>query len=69
MERQLLGSSDLKSVGYDNVSRMLEIEFTDGAVKRYFGVPTHVYQDLLESPTFNTFFREHVEDRFRDRAA
>ena len=35
----LVRSSALRSVGYDQEQRVLEIEFTNGAVYRYFDVP------------------------------
>lgn len=62
MERQPVESEALRSIGYDAASRVLEIEFTSGAIYRYFGVPAHTYSALMESNSFGSFFAEHIRD-------
>ena len=44
-----LRSTNLISVGYDGVARVLKVEFQDGRVYQYFDVPMHVYHDLLSA--------------------
>jgi hypothetical protein len=39
MIRQPVGSSNLRSVGYDPATRTLEIAFNIGAICQYDGVP------------------------------
>ena len=43
MIRQPVTSSNLRTVGYDPITRTLEIEFQDGAVYQYDGVPPDVH--------------------------
>lgn len=38
MDRTPVSSTNLKSVGYDAVNRVLEIEFHDGGIYQYFNV-------------------------------
>lgn len=40
-------SSQIKSVGYDDVTQTLYIEFDNGAVYAYFDVPQKKYHDML----------------------
>jgi hypothetical protein len=46
MIRQLVQSSSLRVVGYDNDTKVLEIGFVKGGVYRYFEVPELVYLSL-----------------------
>ena len=39
MERQHVNSSNLESVGYDPTTQTLEIEFLNGGLYQYSGVP------------------------------
>ncbi len=47
VERTPVHSSALRSVGNDQEQRVLEIEFTSGAVYQYFDVPPEVYRGLM----------------------
>lgn len=70
MERQPVESSNLKSVGYDEGSQVLEIEFRNGRVYRYTGVPRSVYQDLMRAPSLGRYFIANIRDDYGyERAA
>ncbi len=64
MIRHPVQSSNIASVGYDPESQLLEVEFKDGAVYRYLGVPASLYQSLMQAPSKGTFLHEQVKDRF-----
>lgn len=65
MERQEVTSTNLKSVGYDPSLQMLEIEFQDGSVYRYFGVPEEEHRGLLEAESKGRYFIYNIRDRYR----
>ena len=44
IERTPVSSSALRSVGYDQEQRVLEIEFTNGAVYQYLDIPAEAYR-------------------------
>ena len=46
MQRIRVESSELASVGYDEASHVLEVEFVAGGTYRYGGVPLEVYDAL-----------------------
>ncbi|MCX7429196.1 MAG: KTSC domain-containing protein [Planctomycetia bacterium] len=50
----------MRSVGYDEDQQTLEIEFTNGAVYRYFDVPAEVYRGLMAAESHGRYFHEHV---------
>jgi hypothetical protein len=64
MRRTHVASSAISSVGYDERSSVLEVEFESGAVYDYLGVPPQVYEDLLQASSKGTFVSQRVRDRF-----
>ncbi len=65
MIKQHVQSSDLRSVGYDPVNSVLEIEFNSGGVYQYFNVPASVYQALMSASSHGTYFHANIKDRYR----
>ena len=49
IQRSHVKSSALLSVGYDNKSSTLEIEFHNHAVYQYYDVPESVYNELMQA--------------------
>lgn len=56
MERIPLNSTSMISVGYDMVSRILEVEFVDGEIYQYLEVPEETYQGLLTAESKGRYF-------------
>lgn len=64
MNREPVKSSNLKSVGYDHDRRLLEIEFINGAVYEYKGVPSEIYVQFMEAYSLGSFFHEFIRDKY-----
>jgi hypothetical protein len=64
MERQIVSSSSLVSVGYDADNEILEIEFRQGAIYRYFNVPAFEYERLMSAGSHGTYFHGNIKDRY-----
>ena len=64
MFRQSVQSSNLKIVGYDDQQKILEIEFLNGRIYLYSGVPNEVYVALMEAPSHGKFFARFIKDQF-----
>lgn len=47
MKRTYVMSTDIKSIGYDDSSRMLEIEFLDSSIHQYENVPKIAHLALM----------------------
>lgn len=61
MERQRVVSSDIASIGYDTGSSTLEVEFHDGGVYEYSGVPSEVHAGLMAADSHGKFLNLHVK--------
>jgi len=64
MQRIPLNSRSLRSVGYHAGNALLELEFHDGAVYQYFGVPAESYQSLLRATSHGGYFNAHIRHHF-----
>jgi len=61
MNRQSVESSNLASVGYDAENEILEVEFKHGGVYRYFDVPMHVYEELMDASSHGQYFDRNIK--------
>lgn len=64
MHRQFVRSSNIRSVGYDPITRVLEVEFHSGGIYQYRGVPASVYQGLMSAASKGGFFADFIKDRY-----
>jgi hypothetical protein len=67
LERQPVKSRILRSVGYDDSTKILEIEFTSGLVYQYLSVPPKVYGDLMHSEEIGKYYSEKVRPKFQTK--
>ena len=67
LERQPVKSRILRSVGYDENIKILEIEFQSGLVYQYAAVPPKVYRELIRSDEIGKYFTDKVRNRFRTK--
>lgn len=64
MIRSPVASTNIVSVGYDEASETLEIEFKSGAVYQYYNVPQVIYEGLRGAPSAGQFFAYEIRDRY-----
>lgn len=64
MERKKVSSSSIRSVGYDERARLLEVEFSDGRVTQYSGVSAEIHRRMMSTPSIVSYFRDNVEESF-----
>jgi hypothetical protein len=67
LERQPVKSRILRSVGYDESTKILEIEFQTGLVYQYSGVIPKVYADFMHSDEIGKYFSEKIRPRFQTK--
>jgi hypothetical protein len=67
LERQPVKSRILRSVGYDESTKNLEIEFQSDLVYQYAGVPPKVFRELMHSEEIGKYFTDKVRNRFRTK--
>ena len=65
MLRQEVQSSELRWVGYEESTSLLEVEFHSGEIYRYFDVPARLLLELLEAESIGRFFNAHIRSKFK----
>src|SRR5262245_56013925 len=63
--RQSVESTAIAKIGYSKRRHILEIEFVNGAVYRYFDVPLSVYRDLMSAESKARFYDSNVRKHYR----
>jgi len=66
MKREAVDSSNIKSIGYDPETQVLEVEFNyrGGTVYRYKGVPMTVHAGLMEAESKGKFLNSEVKGTY-----
>lgn len=67
MERKRINAANIRAVGYDARSRVLEIEFSNGGICQYSGVSDEVHRRLVNAPSPGSYFRDNIEENFSAR--
>jgi hypothetical protein len=65
VNRESVSSSTLASVGYDESSSTLEVEFLNGAIYQYFDVPVAGYHELIQAGSVGRYFSQNIRNAFR----
>lgn len=67
MHRTSVESSHFAAVGYDPAARKMHIEFKNGAVYEYTGVPEQFHKTLMNADSQGAFFHKNVKPHFHAR--
>lgn len=62
MNRVPVRSSNIISIGYEEETQLLEVEFKTGRIYRYSSVPPHVYASLMRSESHGKYFLQHISN-------
>ena len=68
MERKIVESSNLASIGYDSSTGTLEIEFKNGAIWQYYDFPEHMWNEFEYAESHGKYFNANIKEQFRDRS-
>jgi hypothetical protein len=64
MEREIVDSSTVLSVGYEPTSGTLEVEFKNGGIYQYYNVPEPIYQSLMTSDSKGKFLHVYIKPAY-----
>ena len=64
VERQHVRSSNIKAIGYDQTSNILEIELNNGHIYQYFDVPNKIYLSLIDAASKGKYSHSGIKSRF-----
>lgn len=62
--REVVSSQIISSVGYDQSSHVLEVEFRNGWLYRYEAVPYLVYKSLMTAESHGRYLKRFIVDRY-----
>lgn len=62
MERTEVASRSIKSVGYEPVREILEVEFLNGDIYQYSPVPPLVYGEFISAGSYGTYMDDAIRD-------
>jgi hypothetical protein len=63
--RVSVSSTSIASIGYDEATQTLEVEFAHGGVYQYFDVPARVHQDLMAASSIGRYVAEEIKPFYR----
>jgi hypothetical protein len=67
MDRDSIDSSMISSVGYDQSTGTVEVEFrSSGQVWQYYDVPEHMYNEVRAAGSFGKAFNAMIKTQFRE---
>ena len=64
LEHRMLHTAQLKSAGYDEKEKILEIAFHNGQLKAYRGVPHEVARRLFAAPNPASFWEDRIAEEY-----
>jgi hypothetical protein len=56
--RTRVKSSNIFSIGYDPVNKILQVEFKKGSIYEYYDVPDNVYQNFMKAGSKGNFISQ-----------
>lgn len=62
MNRILVNSTTISSVGYNADTLVLEVEFINGALYKYLDVPATVYLRFMNADSKGQFYNYYIRD-------
>jgi KTSC domain len=61
MQRTSVSSSNIAAIGYDAKQQVLEVEFLNGSVYQYSGIPESLYIGLMNAASHGSYFDNHIK--------
>jgi len=65
MQRQSVSSSNIASIGYDDASQTMEVEFLNGSVYQYFDVPRNEYNGMMSASSHGQYLAQNIKGNYR----
>jgi hypothetical protein len=64
MDRAPVSSSNIAAIGYDEDTQILEVEFTDGSVYQYSGVPPSEHNGMMNADSKGKYLHANIKKRY-----
>lgn len=64
MSRISVSSSNVRSIGYDEWTSTLEVQFHSGGIYQHSNVPSHLYVSFMDAGSKGSFYWSHLRNRY-----
>ena len=64
MDRSAVASTNVLSIGYDEPSQTLEIEFASGTIYQYYNVGADLYHQLMQAPSKGQILNTYLKNAY-----
>lgn len=64
MMRDYVASSTIASIGYDEASQTLEVEFNTGSVYQYYNIGSELYQNFIQAGSKGQFLNAYIRNAY-----
>jgi len=62
--KEIVGSSNISQIDFDEFLGTMTIGFTNGSVYEYYGVSAELYEQFISAPSIGKFFQSNVRTKF-----
>lgn len=63
MNRTVVQSSNVRSVGYDPSNKILEVEFKNGGIFHYHEVGENKHRELMSATSIGSYLHKNIKNR------
>lgn len=67
MDRQPVVSTNVKSIGYDKIQKIMEVEFHTGGIYRYFDVTEQEHSALMKAESIGSHLMRNIRQKRTQR--
>lgn len=64
MERSYVPSTNVVSIGYDEATETLEVEFLSGSIYQYYNVPISIYEQMMQAGSKGKFLNTYIKNAY-----
>lgn len=64
MNREPVSSTNVASIGYDEATQTLEVEFVNGSVYQYYNVGNALFEQFMHSSSKGRFLNTYVRPSY-----
>ena len=64
MRRHPVSSTSIMTIGYERDIEVLEVEFLNGRVYQYHGVPERLYRQIINAPSVGRCFHALIRNQY-----
>ena len=64
MKMQKVKSSNIKAVGYDEITQKMRVEFFSGGLYEYDKVPRNTFLAFMKAESLGKYFHKNIRGKF-----